>query len=131
MSSRPGVLYITGIFSGRQLALDGEHRFSFGLHGKIWNQVRAEDALGTRGWSKSGVDKYPPIVARAVFIDVAKSKGMDRLPDSRRHSSAQGSRTTTQPAIWECGTPFSRVALRAADSRAPYRPFSSTAQRRT
>ena len=54
----------------------------FGLHGKIWNQVKAEDALGTRGWSKSGVDKYPPIVARAVLIDVAKSKGVDRLPDS-------------------------------------------------
>jgi kynurenine formamidase len=54
----------------------------FGLHGKIWNQVRAEDALGTRGWSKSGVDKYPPIVARAVLIDVAKLKGVDRLPDS-------------------------------------------------
>jgi kynurenine formamidase len=54
----------------------------FGLHGKIWNQVSAEDALGTRGWSKSGVDKYPPIVARAVLIDVAKSKGVERLPDS-------------------------------------------------
>ena len=54
----------------------------FGLHGKIWNQVRAEDALGTRGWSKSGVDRYPPIIARAVLIDVAKSKGVDRLPDS-------------------------------------------------
>jgi kynurenine formamidase len=54
----------------------------FGLHGKIWNEVSAEDALGTRGWSKSGVDKYPPIVARAVLIDVAKSKGVDRLPDS-------------------------------------------------
>jgi kynurenine formamidase len=54
----------------------------FGLHGKIWNQVRAEDALGTRGWSKSGVDRYPPIIARAVLIDVAKFKGVDRLPDS-------------------------------------------------
>jgi hypothetical protein len=28
------------------------------------------------------VDKYPPIVARAVLIDVAKSKGVERLPDS-------------------------------------------------
>jgi len=26
----------------------------FGLHGKIWNQVNAEDALGVRGWTKSG-----------------------------------------------------------------------------
>lgn len=36
----------------------------FGLHGKIWNQVSSQDALGVRGWSKSGADKYPPIVAR-------------------------------------------------------------------
>jgi Putative cyclase len=38
----------------------------FGLHGQIWNQVKADDALGVRGWSKSGVDKYPPIVARGT-----------------------------------------------------------------
>jgi kynurenine formamidase len=54
----------------------------FGLHGKIWNQVSAEDALGVRGWTKSGVDKYPPIVARGVLIDVAKSKNMAHLPTS-------------------------------------------------
>lgn len=54
----------------------------FGLHGKIWNQVSAEDALGDRGWNKSGADKYPPIVARGVLIDVAKSKNVARLPAS-------------------------------------------------
>jgi kynurenine formamidase len=54
----------------------------FGLHGKIWNQVSAEDALGVRGWTKSGVDKYPPIVARGVLIDVAKSKNVAHLPAS-------------------------------------------------
>ena len=54
----------------------------FGLHGKIWNQVSAEDALGVRGWTKSGVDKYPPIIARGVLIDVAKSKNVDHLPPS-------------------------------------------------
>jgi kynurenine formamidase len=54
----------------------------FGLHGKIWNQVSAEDALGIRGWAKSGVDKYPPIMARGVLIDVAKSKNVDHLPPS-------------------------------------------------
>ena len=26
------------------------------------------------------MDRYPPIVARAVLIDVAKSKGVDRCP---------------------------------------------------
>jgi kynurenine formamidase len=54
----------------------------FGLHGKIWNQVSAEDALGVRGWTKSGIDKYPPIVARGVLIDVAKSKNVVHLPTS-------------------------------------------------
>ncbi len=54
----------------------------FGLHGKIWNQVSADDALGVRGWTKSGADKYPPIVARGVLIDVAKSKNVVHLPAS-------------------------------------------------
>jgi len=54
----------------------------FGLHGKIWNQVSAADALGARGWTKSGADKYPPIIARGVLIDVAKSKNVDHLPPS-------------------------------------------------
>lgn len=54
----------------------------FGLRGKIWNQVSADDALGVRGWTKSGADKYPPIVARGVLIDVAKSKGVPHLPSS-------------------------------------------------
>ena len=54
----------------------------FGLHGKIWNDVRADDAVGVRGWSRSGVDKYPPIVARGVLIDLAKSKNLEHLPAS-------------------------------------------------
>ena len=54
----------------------------FGLHGKIWNQVSADDALGVRGWTKSGADKYPPIVARGVLIDVATSKNVAYLPTS-------------------------------------------------
>jgi kynurenine formamidase len=53
----------------------------FGLNGMIWNQVSADDALGTRGWNKSGADKYKPIVARGVLIDVAKSKNMMHLPE--------------------------------------------------
>jgi len=54
----------------------------FGLHGKIWNGVSAEDALGVRGWSRSGAERYPPIIARGVLIDVAGSKGLERLPAS-------------------------------------------------
>jgi len=54
----------------------------FGLHGQIWNQVSSHDALGVRGWTKSGADKYPPIIARGVLIDVAKSKNVATLPTS-------------------------------------------------
>jgi kynurenine formamidase len=54
----------------------------FGLYGKIWNQFSVDDHLGDQGWSKAGADKYPPIVARGVLIDVAKAKGMTPLPDS-------------------------------------------------
>jgi kynurenine formamidase len=54
----------------------------FGLHGKIWNQVSSKDALGVRGWTKSGADKYPPIIARGVLIDVAKAKNVQHLPTS-------------------------------------------------
>lgn len=54
----------------------------FGLRGRIWNQVSVEDALGVRGWTKSGADKYPPIVARGVLIDVATSKNVVHLPAS-------------------------------------------------
>jgi hypothetical protein len=46
------------------------------------NQVSAQDALGVRGWTKSGVDRYPHIIARGVLIDVAKFKNVDRLPAS-------------------------------------------------
>jgi kynurenine formamidase len=54
----------------------------FGLHGKIWNQVSSHEALGVRGWTKSGADKYPPIIARGALIDVAKSKNVAALPSS-------------------------------------------------
>ncbi|MPZ20849.1 MAG: cyclase family protein [Luteitalea sp.] len=54
----------------------------FGFHGNIWNQVSADDALDARGWTRSGVDTYPPIIARGILIDVATSKGVDHLPES-------------------------------------------------
>lgn len=75
----------------------------FALDGKIWNQVSADDGLGARGWTKSGADKYPPIVARGVLIDVARSKGVVRLPASYSITAAdlqealKRQRTTLRP----------------------------------
>ena len=43
----------------------------FGIHGKIWNGFRADEHLGDRGWKRTGIEKFPPLVARGVLIDVA------------------------------------------------------------
>lgn len=56
----------------------------FGLSGEVWNGFKADDHLGDRGWRKTGVEKFPPIVARGVLIDVARFKGIRTLPDSYR-----------------------------------------------
>jgi kynurenine formamidase len=60
----------------------------FGLNGKVWNGFKADEHLGDHGWRRTGVEKFPPIVARGVLIDVAALKGMTALPDSYRISAA-------------------------------------------
>jgi kynurenine formamidase len=54
----------------------------FGLRGRIWNGFETNEHLGDHGWRKGGVEKYPPIIARGVLIDVAAAKGVDVLPES-------------------------------------------------
>lgn len=56
----------------------------FGLNGKIWNGYAAADHLGDQGWTVTGAEKLPPIVARGVLIDVAAAKGMQMLPENYR-----------------------------------------------
>ena len=56
----------------------------FGIHGKIWNGFEADTHLGDRGWKVTGIEKFPPLIARGVLIDVAGAKGVDMLPDSYR-----------------------------------------------
>lgn len=75
----------------------------FGLKGRIWNRVSADDALGVRGWTRSGADKYPPIVARGVLIDVAASKKMAYQPPSYAITVAD-----LQEALKKQGTRLSR-----------------------
>jgi kynurenine formamidase len=52
-----------------------------GHHGMFWNGWTAEKDLGSRIWNKGGLDKYPPIIARAVLLDVAGMHGVDCLPE--------------------------------------------------
>ncbi|MCD9085710.1 cyclase family protein [Stenotrophomonas sp. SY1] len=56
----------------------------FGIHGRIWNGFEASTHLGDRGWKVTGIEKFPPLVARGVLIDVASAKGVNMLPDSYR-----------------------------------------------
>ena len=54
----------------------------FGLNGQIWNGYTPEQHLGDKGWTKTGAETIPPIIARGVLIDVASAKG--KLPPNYR-----------------------------------------------
>jgi kynurenine formamidase len=56
----------------------------FGLGGRIYNGFAAEQHLGDRGWTKSGAEKLPAIVARGVLVDAAAAKNVAELPDAYR-----------------------------------------------
>ncbi len=53
-----------------------------GFYGQFWNGWTADKDLGSRMWNKGGLDKYPPVIARGVLLDVAGMHGVDCLPDS-------------------------------------------------
>jgi kynurenine formamidase len=52
----------------------------FGCFGKIWNQFDADEHIGRRGWDVCGIDTMPPIIARAVMLDIAGLHGVEVLP---------------------------------------------------
>jgi kynurenine formamidase len=52
-----------------------------GYYGTFWNGIAADEHLGSRGWSIGGADRYPPLIARGVLLDVAALHGVDRVPD--------------------------------------------------
>jgi kynurenine formamidase len=54
----------------------------FGVDGRIFNGFTPEEHLGSRHWTKGGVDVIPPIIARTVLLDIAKLKGVQCLEDS-------------------------------------------------
>lgn len=54
----------------------------FGVDGRIYNGFASEQYLGSRHWFKGGVEQIPPIIARAVLLDIAGLKGVDCLADS-------------------------------------------------
>lgn len=56
----------------------------FGLDGRIWNGFDARRHLGDRGWTRTGAETIPPIIARGVLIDVASARGLEMLPPGYR-----------------------------------------------
>jgi kynurenine formamidase len=52
-----------------------------GFYGQFWNGWTADKDLGSRIWTKGGLDKYPPVIARGVMLDVVGALGGDVLPD--------------------------------------------------
>jgi kynurenine formamidase len=54
--------------------------------GTFWNGWTDSEHLGSRAWRVGG--NYPPIIARAVLLDVARVKGVECLPDSYTITSA-------------------------------------------
>lgn len=60
----------------------------FGVGGQIWNQFKADEHLGDRGWKKNGAETIPPLVARGVLIDVAAAKGVDVLENGYKITRA-------------------------------------------
>jgi kynurenine formamidase len=53
-----------------------------GHYGQFWNGWTADRHLGSRIWNKGGPERYPPVIARGVMLDIAALKGVDCLPDS-------------------------------------------------
>jgi kynurenine formamidase len=52
-----------------------------GYYDHYWNGFSADEHLGSRCWTVGGADKYPPLIARGVLLDVAALHGGERLPD--------------------------------------------------
>lgn len=53
-----------------------------GYDGLFWNGWTPDRDLGSRVWAKGGANNYPPIIARAVMLDVAGLHGVETLPPS-------------------------------------------------
>jgi kynurenine formamidase len=53
-----------------------------GYFGLFWNGWTPDKDLGSRVWMKGGPNKYPPMIARGVLLDVAGLQGVECLPES-------------------------------------------------
>jgi kynurenine formamidase len=54
----------------------------FGYDGEVFNHFHHHDHLGSRGWTRNGADKHPPVVARGIMLDIPALLGVEMLPSS-------------------------------------------------
>src|SRR6478735_6273682 len=52
-----------------------------GYYDQCWNGWNVDEHLGSRCWTVGGADKYPPLIARGVMLDIAGLHGVERIPD--------------------------------------------------
>jgi kynurenine formamidase len=96
----------------------------FGLHGEVWNGMRADELQGDLGWRKGGAERLPPIVARGVLVDIAAYKGRPMLPDSYRITSAdlRGALARQKVALQPGDAVFIRTGrMRVIDEKERYK----------
>lgn len=48
---------------------------------ELFGGVKTDSVESPAGFKQLGIEHVPPIVARAVMLDIARSHGVDRLPD--------------------------------------------------
>ena len=49
--------------------------------GLVYGGARAQELRTDQGWNKYGMETVPPIIGRAVLLDVAAHRGVEALPD--------------------------------------------------
>jgi kynurenine formamidase len=54
----------------------------FGVNGMTYNNAKVEENLGSRHWYRNGAEQIPPVIARAVLLDIAGLHEVECLPDS-------------------------------------------------
>jgi len=49
--------------------------------GRIYGGHSASESRDDRGWKRHGVERVPPILGRAICLEIPRLKGLGRLPD--------------------------------------------------
>ena len=71
----------------------------FGHFGTFWNGWNQKEHLGSRHWLVGGAEHFPPIIARAVVLDVAGLHGVDCLEPCHEITPGEGQRAAKEQGV--------------------------------